>query len=820
MDGIKKLDSIPTRFNVDVGSAHFECLFKEGNHDWLYVFLGSTTDSSNKGGPESSHRWSWYPFIEGHSLFIEDPMRFKYPNLIAGWFLGTEGEDYTKYTSDLVKRIATKYKVPQNHIVFYGNSSGGTAAIACAQHIGGSISVSLNPQLLPKAFDAYKENFNKETGIEFDNPLIEKRINTEKIVKRKKNRNILVIDHLFEENARVLHEWCRGMKLSPRIGLTQRDNLTLWAYEARGSTGPSMAADGVPMFLAIQKMIRSTCDYENYEELNGFIEENQDNYAIFNSFLYEIYDVKRQTDMSEIRFLITSKDPSCLKRAYDLCMPYAHEGDVDAIALLGRMHLNGIHVEKDLDVAIDWIRKATDGDSSITDYELVDMLLARASQNDLKEAFEICQRLSEKGDWKAMIELGHMYRDGVHVNKDLELATKWIEEAARIDATSAQYELNMISRLKSSPSSLEMTLDELQALAEEGDVDSMGQLGRIYRDGVKAKRNLDVAIKWLNMAVDNGKLEFGNDLIDLIQKGPYEKERADLYDRCSMLSSNGDGVAIGLLGKMHYVGLNVNKDVDVAIDLTRKASDMDVAWASIKLAYWLLDRSYPGDQKEAYELCIRLSDKGIGEAMGLIGVMYQKGQHVEKDEIEAIKWMTLAAKNGSTRTGNNLVDLLQKRPSFNERKEAYDIYSLLATNGSMDAIGIIGRMQYVGIHVEKDLDAAIENIRRASDRNIIWARVKLAYWLLERSSPADREEAYNLCAKMADRGNRDAMGLLGRMYRDGTYVERNPEKAISWMTKAAEKELPWAKRELSNMTKEEEEEPSPQAKEGKPKRAK
>ena len=61
------------------------------------------------------------------------------------------------------------------------------------------------------------------------------------------------------------------------------------------------------------------------------------------------------------------------------------------------------------------------------------------------------------------------------------------------------------------------------------------------------------------------------------------------------------------------------------------------------------------------------------------------------------------------------------------------------------------------------------------------------------------EDAVKICTEYAENGNREAMGMLAYMYRDGTGTEADLDKAIFWMQRAYELKLPSARMALSEL---------------------
>jgi len=103
-----------------------------------------------------------------------------------------------------------------------------------------------------------------------------------------------------------------------------------------------------------------------------------------------------------------------------------------------------------------------------------------------------------------------------------------------------------------------------------------------------------------------------------------------------------------------------------------------------------------------------------------------------------------------------------------------------------------------GKGVKKDSVVAADWMRKAAEMGVSWAKLDLADLML-RGDETCQEEAFRLCTELANEGNAGGYGRLGRMYRDGTGTEKNLDLAIKWMSKAKDKKIGWAQRELNDI---------------------
>ncbi len=132
------------------------------------------------------------------------------------------------------------------------------------------------------------------------------------------------------------------------------------------------------------------------------------------------------------------------------------------------------------------------------------------------------------------------------------------------------------------------------------------------------------------------------------------------------------------------------------------------------------------------------------------------------------------------------------------------VAKVFAEAGDGGAMNRLGRAYRDGRGVEQDLDKAAEWMRKAADKNVGWAKNELFDILWRINTPDSLREMISVASSFAETGDGGAMGRLGRAYRDGKGVPRDLDKAAEWMRKAAEKNVQWAKNELSELLNEDE----------------
>lgn len=151
------------------------------------------------------------------------------------------------------------------------------------------------------------------------------------------------------------------------------------------------------------------------------------------------------------------------------------------------------------------------------------------------------------------------------------------------------------------------------------------------------------------------------------------------------------------------------------------------------------------------------AENGDAAAQVRLGRAYLKGNGVEADASEAIKWFRKAAEQN------------------NSEAQVYLAYC------------------YDGGGPEENLAEAIKWYRRAADLNNASAQFNLAACFeFGRGVEKNAEEAARLYRRAADQNNAEAQASLGLCYALGQGVPKNMTEAINWWSKAAQQKNPRA----------------------------
>ena len=114
--------------------------------------------------------------------------------------------------------------------------------------------------------------------------------------------------------------------------------------------------------------------------------------------------------------------------------------------------------------------------------------------------------------------------------------------------------------------------------------DTLGRLGRAYRDGKGIGRSLNDAAEWMRISADRGIGWAKNELFDILWMIDTPESHAEMVRVAADYADAGDGGAMGRLGHAYRDGKGVGRDHNLAAQWYRKAADLGIRWAERELA--------------------------------------------------------------------------------------------------------------------------------------------------------------------------------------------------------------------------------------------
>jgi uncharacterized protein len=272
-------------------------------------------------------------------------------------------------------------------------------------------------------------------------------------------------------------------------------------------------------------------------------------------------------------------DKKNYKKALEILIPLAEQGDAQAQFKLGTIYDYGRGVSPDYQQAYKWYKLSADKGNGFSIYGLA--WLHRNGQrvkkkqnksNDLfKKALKILRPLAEQGDAQAQVELGMSFFLGVGVPQDDNEAVKWLRLSAEQGHAEGQYQLSgMYSTGEVVPETdRKEAVKWLRLSAEQGHAAAQNHLGFMYGTGYGVPLDYKEAVKWHRLSAEQGNAFAQDNLGFMYSTGegvPQDYKEAVKWYRLS--AEQGYASAQNQLGFMYRKGYRVQRSFSTLYSLT------------------------------------------------------------------------------------------------------------------------------------------------------------------------------------------------------------------------------------------------------------
>lgn len=157
-------------------------------------------------------------------------------------------------------------------------------------------------------------------------------------------------------------------------------------------------------------------------------------------------------------------------------------------------------------------------------------------QGDSRSGIAMLAALAENGHAPSQFRLGFIYRTGLGMPRNLQLAGYWFEKAARQHDVGGQYWLaESYRRGEGLPVSPELAFEWFQCLAERGYAPAEYQVGLAYAEGRGVGHDDAAAVDWLQRAASGGYPAAARRLAQAYRNGelnlPRDPQKATDWER-------------------------------------------------------------------------------------------------------------------------------------------------------------------------------------------------------------------------------------------------------------------------------------------------
>lgn len=203
---------------------------------------------------------------------------------------------------------------------------------------------------------------------------------------------------------------------------------------------------------------------------------------------------------------------------------------------------------------------------------------------------------------------------------------------------------------------LKKAFDLMSAAAEMGHADAMGGVGYFHSNGLVVPKNPAEAERWFRLGAEKGsaksRLNLGKILLQRSEgsAGDADALRADGLRWIRMAADQGLPEAAYSFGLIRYFG----------------------------------DHGQEQDYRLAAAYLKNAADAGNADARNILGAIYENGQGVPVDEVEAKRWYRLAAYQGHAKAQANLGRLTG--PTLEDRETRVEAISWLILASSQNEV--------------------------------------------------------------------------------------------------------------------------------------
>lgn len=192
----------------------------------------------------------------------------------------------------------------------------------------------------------------------------------------------------------------------------------------------------------------------------------------------------------------------------------------------------------------------------------------------------------------------------------------------------------------------------LQVASRGGNIVAREMLGVIYgslaaaRDGEEAEQLLDAAVDQFLLAVNQGSDTAMYNLAQLYLSGHFGDENQPAGVALLRQAADRENLdALVMLARLHYNGQFVAEDRDAAVEMLVTAAGAGHTEAQLFYARHQLstDDGAGFDAQALAWLREAAGPGGAPSAMMLLGTLHARGEHVEADSEEALRWLKRAA---------------------------------------------------------------------------------------------------------------------------------------------------------------------------------
>lgn len=442
-----------------------------------------------------------------------------------------------------------------------------------------------------------------------------------------------------------------------------------------------------------------------------------------------------------------------------------------------------------------WMEKASALNYNEASVVLADCYLRENSKGNEEKAVELLKKTSDKGSFNATFKLAEFFEHSNWGFRDYEKSYLLYKQLANKGNAEALYRMAKLhfSQLLKHPN-YKIAIDLLEKAAKKDHIDSLRQLGDIYKSGYGTEVDNSLAFSYYLRAAELNdttcqKYVARFYLLDIegIITGEERYSSNQITKYCKWrdkAAANGD-VEMAIEASSYYM----TKDIQKSIQFLQIAIAKNCPYALAKLAWIYEDYPHLNKGDEAFNLLSKAYELGYHYCASELANYYATGKFgVQIDYNEAYRLYREALNAGDANGPYGLGYIHEQGVLFGkDMDKAVAYYKDAANRGSHDAMYRLANMYFNGEHVEQSYEKAYELYYESSkghDRSLLIKNDSVYKTALCQFSGFGTEinykSAYEGFCKAARWGHIDAIVAIGDCYYYGKGVDQNYERAKYW----------------------------------------
>ncbi|MCM8533948.1 MAG: sel1 repeat family protein [Lentisphaeraceae bacterium] len=304
--------------------------------------------------------------------------------------------------------------------------------------------------------------------------------------------------------------------------------------------------------------------------------------------------------------------------------------------------VKGRGVKRDLMKAVELLLDAKKAGSLEANFKLA---LIALEQGQLNKCFKLLQEGATRKHIGSLKKLAGLL---LEFKNDYSAAIKYLKTAAELGDSGAMHYLGNIYARDHEHRNADQAFKWINMAASKGYTASLYVLGTFYRQGFGVQINYAKAATFFEKAAeknDKRALETLGDMYRLGELGEPNYEKALAYFVKSTM--DGSSTALVKIAEMYLAGKGVKKNIPEGLTLLEEAARRSEVLAMNRLGdLYTRGLIVPADFDKAYKWYLASAEEGDANGMFVVSLALFSGNGVEKNHLEAVKWMQMSASKG------------------------------------------------------------------------------------------------------------------------------------------------------------------------------